>query len=96
MPAFRRTSGFCVFAVNLVLLCMTVPAHEDSVAFESRPIGAASAKGDLAGTLQLPGHIEPPYNTVLIIPGSGATDRDGNTPGGVTASTYRLLAEGVG
>lgn len=32
---------------------------------------------------------------VLIIPGSGPTDRDGNSPGGVAASTYRLLAEGL-
>jgi pimeloyl-ACP methyl ester carboxylesterase len=31
----------------------------------------------------------------LIIPGSGPTDRDGNNPLGVTASTYRLLAEGL-
>jgi hypothetical protein len=32
---------------------------------------------------------------VSIIPGSGPTDRDGNNPAGVKASTtYRLLAEG--
>ncbi len=29
---------------------------------------------------------------VLIVPGSGATDRDGNNPPGVSASPYRLLA----
>jgi alpha-beta hydrolase superfamily lysophospholipase len=29
----------------------------------------------------------------IIIPGSGPTDRDGNNPRGVKASTYRLLAE---
>lgn len=32
---------------------------------------------------------------VLIIPGSGPTDRDGNSPGGISASTYRLLAEAL-
>jgi hypothetical protein len=32
---------------------------------------------------------------VLIVPGSGPTDRDGNNPLGVKASTYRLLAEGL-
>jgi pimeloyl-ACP methyl ester carboxylesterase len=32
---------------------------------------------------------------VLIIPGSGPTDRDGNNPLGIKASTYRLLAEGL-
>lgn len=32
---------------------------------------------------------------VLIVPGSGATDRNGNSPHWVQASTYRLLAEGL-
>lgn len=31
----------------------------------------------------------------VILPGSGPTDRDGNSPGGLVASTYRLLAEGL-
>jgi uncharacterized protein len=32
---------------------------------------------------------------VLIIPGSGPTDRDGNNPAGVLAAPYRLLAESL-
>lgn len=32
---------------------------------------------------------------VLIVPGSGPTDRDGNNPLGVSAASYRLLAEGL-
>jgi pimeloyl-ACP methyl ester carboxylesterase len=32
---------------------------------------------------------------VLIIPGSGPTDRDGNSPLGIRAASYRLLAEGL-
>jgi pimeloyl-ACP methyl ester carboxylesterase len=32
---------------------------------------------------------------VLIIPGSGPTDRDGNNPLGITAAQYRLLAEAL-
>jgi hypothetical protein len=32
---------------------------------------------------------------VLIIPGSGPTDQDGNSPLGVKSSPYRLLAEGL-
>jgi uncharacterized protein len=32
---------------------------------------------------------------VLIIPGSGPTDQEGNNPLGVKASTYRLIAEGL-
>jgi len=47
----------------------------------------------LKGTLLTPK--SPPTATVLIVPGSGPTDRDGNNPLGVKASTYRLLAEGL-
>lgn len=36
-----------------------------------------------------------PASVVLIIPGSGPTDRDGNNPAGVKAATHRLLAEGL-
>ena len=32
---------------------------------------------------------------VLILAGSGPTDRDGNSPIGIAASSYRLLAEGL-
>ncbi|WP_235986476.1 alpha/beta hydrolase [Burkholderia contaminans] len=32
---------------------------------------------------------------VLIVPGSGSTDRNGNAPNWLQASTYRLLAEGL-
>lgn len=36
-----------------------------------------------------------PENIILIVPGSGPTDREGNNPLGVNAGTYRLLAEGL-
>lgn len=34
-------------------------------------------------------------NVILMIPGSGPTDRDGNSPLGIRAATLRLLAEGL-
>jgi uncharacterized protein len=46
----------------------------------------------LRGTMLLPA---PGAPMVLIIPGSGPTDRNGNNPLGVRASTYRLLAQGL-
>ncbi len=49
--------------------------------------------GALAGTLLSSDAVNAP--PVLIIPGSGPTDRDGNSPIGIKASTYRLLAEGL-
>ena len=32
---------------------------------------------------------------MLILPGSGPTDRDGNNPMGITAAPYRMLAEAL-
>ncbi len=46
----------------------------------------------LRGTMLSPA---PGAPMVLIIPGSGPTDRNGNNPLGVRASTYRLLAQGL-
>jgi uncharacterized protein len=56
-------------------------------------VQAPGPLGPLKGTMLSPaaGRVA----TMLIIPGSGPTDRDGNNPLGVKASTYRLLAEGL-
>jgi pimeloyl-ACP methyl ester carboxylesterase len=57
-------------------------------------IAAPGPQGDLAGTM-----LEPtgrsPAPVVLMIPGSGPTDRDGNNPMGVKAASLKLLAEGL-
>jgi len=49
-------------------------------------------KGDIAGTFVNAGKNAP---VVLIIPGSGPTDRDGNNPMGVKAAPYKLLADAL-
>lgn len=58
------------------------------------PIEAQGPAGTLRGSF-----LAPTANAngavVLIIPGSGPTDRDGNNPMGIRAGTYRLLAEGL-
>jgi pimeloyl-ACP methyl ester carboxylesterase len=56
-------------------------------------VEAKGPTGPLKGTMLAPvaGH----GPVVIIIPGSGPTDRDGNNPLGIKASTYRLLAEGL-
>ncbi|TXN41212.1 alpha/beta hydrolase [Methylobacterium sp. WL30] len=56
-------------------------------------IEAAGPGGPLSGTLLGPS--DPNASVVLIVPGSGPTDRDGNNPLGVRASSYRLIAEGL-
>lgn len=54
---------------------------------------APGPSGPLKGTLMPVAARNAPV--VLIIPGSGPTDRDGNNPLGVKAAPYRLLAEGL-
>ena len=56
------------------------------------PITAPGPKAPLAGTLL---DVGPGSPVVLMIPGSGPTDRDGNNPLGVAAAPFRLLAEAL-
>jgi len=57
-----------------------------------RHVSAPGPLAPLSGTLVDAGAKTP---VVLIIPGSGPTDRDGNSPLGVKAAPYRMLAEAL-
>jgi uncharacterized protein len=59
---------------------------------KSSELTAKGPEGPLAGTL-IEAKTSAPL--VLIIPGSGPTDRDGNNPLGVSSSSYRMLAEAL-
>jgi pimeloyl-ACP methyl ester carboxylesterase len=54
---------------------------------------APGPTGPLKGTMLAPSNRQGPV--LLMIPGSGPTDRDGNSPAGISAAPYRLLAEGL-
>ncbi|MBX9907516.1 MAG: lysophospholipase [Beijerinckiaceae bacterium] len=56
-------------------------------------IEAPGPAGPLSGTALGPRDTDAPV--VLIVPGSGPTDRDGNSPLGIRAFSYRLIAEGL-
>lgn len=56
-------------------------------------VEAPGPDGPLKGTMLSPSTAAPPV--VLMIPGSGPTDRDGNNPLGVKAASLRLIAEGL-
>ena len=73
--------------VTIALAAMGLATASPAVAEE---VTVAGLQGDLAGTLVMPQEGKP---LVLIHPGSGPTDRDGNNPMGVTSASYRLLAE---
>jgi len=65
-----------------------------SLAAAAPPIRSSDiAAGQLNGTLVQP--VGKAAATVLILAGSGPTNRDGNNPLGVKANSYRLLAEGL-
>ncbi len=75
-----------LFALLLLLAPLAATAGE-------RPVKLARDFGALYGTLRTPD--EGASTVVLLVAGSGPTDRDGNNPLGVGAGTYRLLAEAL-
>lgn len=58
-----------------------------------RDMSAPGPQGLLKGSWTGPEGAQVPV--VLMIPGSGPTDRDGNSPRGLKAASLRLLAEGL-
>jgi pimeloyl-ACP methyl ester carboxylesterase len=80
-------AGFVgVFALAIV----TRPAAADPVETE---IEAPGPKGPLKGLMLSPGKADAPV--VLIVPGSGPVNRDGNSLHGLDTDTYKLLAQGL-
>lgn len=73
------------FAIAALLGALAAPAET--------PIVLASEPAPLHGALLTPDG--PVAAAAVILPGSGPTDRDGNSPLGVNAGTYRLLAQGL-
>ena len=71
-------------ASALMLAALAIPIQQTG-------IEADGPNGLLKGTLTTAGAADAPI--VLIIPGSGPTDRDGNSPLGIKAAPYQLLAE---
>lgn len=72
------------------LLLMTGPAIAAPVESD---ISAPGPSGPLKGTMLSPQGGAAPV--VLMIPGSGPTDRDGNNNAGLKAASLKLLAEGL-
>ena len=75
--------------MSALLLAAAVAA---AAAPAERPLTAPGPLAPLSATWLDAGKRAP---VVVIIPGSGPTDRDGNNPMGVTAASYRLLAESL-
>jgi hypothetical protein len=77
-----------------LLIAAAVMVMATSATAQTAPVEltAPGPEGALAGTL-----IDPDANAplIVIIPGSGPTDRDGNNPLGVAGGPYRQLAEAL-
>ena len=79
--------------IGALAAMMLAGVAQQATAFTSREIEAPGPSSALKATLTDPGKRGEPV--ILIVPGSGPTDRDGNNRLGVAASTYRLLAEAL-
>jgi uncharacterized protein len=74
-------------------LAVILAATTSASAAETR-LSIEGPSGALQGTLSAPDG-GPKAPVAIIIPGSGPTDRDGNSPLGITAGMYRLVAEAL-
>jgi pimeloyl-ACP methyl ester carboxylesterase len=86
-----KRAGFLAGAAAAVL---ARPAAAAVAAGPESAYDLATPAGAISGSLLLPASsARPPV--VLIVAGSGPTDRDGNGPGGLGTNAYRLLAEAL-
>jgi pimeloyl-ACP methyl ester carboxylesterase len=82
-------------ALSAVALAMAMLSMRAEAASQIQ-LEAPGPQGSLKATLLTPDTVnDQRAPVVLIIPGSGPTDRDGNNPLGVKAASYRLLAESL-
>lgn len=77
----------------MIAALLAVPMAAQARGLE-KAVAATGATGALKGVMLTPSDVERPP-VVLIVPGSGPTDKDGNNALGATAASYRLLAEAL-
>jgi pimeloyl-ACP methyl ester carboxylesterase len=82
----------CIKSLLIVALILGV-AIAFGAALTETAVEARGPSGPLKGTMLSPSTER--GAVILIIPGSGPTDRDGNSPAGILAAPYRLLAEAL-
>jgi uncharacterized protein len=80
---------------HLLLALLLLPALPSAYAAApiETPVRLTAGSGQLGGLLLSASQTA--HAGVVIIPGSGPVDRDGNTPTGMRAGLYRLLAQGL-
>jgi len=83
--------AICLIALNLVLSGLYAQTISNPGLSESEMILKTST-GDISGTITVPDEVKI-SPVVLIIAGSGPTDRDCNSPMGIQTNAYKMLAE---
>jgi alpha-beta hydrolase superfamily lysophospholipase len=79
----------------LILVPLGMPGQmQPDSAFHSTEMILKTATGDIYGTLTLADRAAK-TPVVIIVAGSGPTDRNGNSPAGLQTNAYKLLAEGL-
>jgi hypothetical protein len=110
LAVYKATFDNAVFQLNISLnsqskltgLLLSPYAEEaKSIAMDpslkEAPILLKTLSGSISGTLTTPVNLSGKIPVVLIIAGSGPTDRDGNSPKlGLNGNTYKMLANELG
>lgn len=79
-----------IITLNILSICLFAEVKKDSVFSESEVILKTST-GDIYGTLAIPNNVKT-SPVVLIIAGSGPTNRDGNNTLGANTNAYKMLS----
>ena len=111
VAVYKATFKSGVFSLNLalnndgLLTALLLKPLETQTASTAIPLDPAVTESpimlktigsSLSGTLTMPKDASGKIPVVLIIPGSGPTDRDGNSGQGLATNTYKLLAYALG
>ena len=105
---FARYKATFANSILTMILALDKDSHIDGLRFipyqteqagmshkeDSSNISLKNAEGNIYGTLLLPER-RPKVPVVLIIAGSGPTDRNGNSPMGVNTNMYKMLADSL-
>ena len=84
---------FFFVILNILYTGLFAQVKNDSV-FSSSEIIMKTPSGDIFGTLTVPNNLKV-SPIVIIIAGSGPTDRDCNSPLGIKTNAYKMLSEGL-
>ncbi|HET7308288.1 MAG TPA: hypothetical protein VFK24_10845 [Gammaproteobacteria bacterium] len=83
-----------IIPLLVVLACCSTLSVAHAGEPRQTSVQLKTTTGVLYGTLELPAG-KAPWPVALIIAGSGPTDRNGNSPIGLTTDAYKLLASAL-